>query len=63
MPAKKTPVKDKHKSGFLVRLPESYREALNELKRQTRRPITQEVQMALEAHFKAAGLKLAGDPS
>lgn len=52
--------KDKHKSGFLVRLPESYRVALTELKRRTRRPITQEVQIALEAHLKAAGVPLMG---
>jgi hypothetical protein len=56
MATKKNPKPDQHKSGFMVRLPEHYRGALTELKKRTRRPITQEVQLALEAHLTAAGV-------
>lgn len=57
MPPKKVAKKDRHKSGFMIRLPESFREPVAELKRKTRRPITVEVQLAMEAHLKANGVK------
>jgi predicted DNA-binding protein len=44
--------KDQHKSSFMVRLPEPYREKLNRLKARTRRAITTEVQLALDKHFR-----------
>jgi predicted DNA-binding protein len=44
--------KDQHKSSFMVRLPEAYRERLAQLKARTRRPITAEVQLALDKHFR-----------
>jgi hypothetical protein len=48
--------KDQHKSGFMVRLPEAHREALEQLKKRTRRAITVEVQIALEEHYKREGV-------
>ncbi len=48
---------DRHKSTFVVRLPEAYREVMKELKRKTRRPITAEVQIALDQHLKENGIK------
>lgn len=42
---------DQHKSKFMVRLPESYRERLQKLTAKTRRSLTTEVQMALDKHF------------
>jgi hypothetical protein len=49
--------KDQHKSGFMVRLPEWHRAVLEGLKAKNRRPITAEVQIALERHYKAEGVK------
>lgn len=59
MPKKKPTSKpaDKHKSGFMVRLPEEYRIALTELCEKTDRTFTAEVRRALDAHFKESGLK------
>jgi hypothetical protein len=55
--AKEKPkAKDQHKSGFLLRLPESYRKPLQELKRKTRRAMTVEVQMALDRHLRENGI-------
>ena len=54
---KPTKKKDAHKSGFLMRFPESYREKLKELKAKTRRPYTVEGQMAMDAHLKANGIE------
>ncbi len=48
--------KDQHKSGFMVRLPESHRIPLASLKKKNRRPTTEEVQMALEAHYQKEGV-------
>ena len=55
---KKKDTKDRHKSGFMVRLPERYRVALLLLKERERRPISSEVQLAIEAHLKAKSIKL-----
>ncbi len=51
----KKPVKpkDKHKSGFMVRLPAEYHEKLRRLTERTQRKMTTEVQRALDRHFKA----------
>lgn len=59
MVKKKKPA-DQHKSGFMVRLPEPYRVALASLKAKTRRAMTVEVQMALDAHLKANGVPPPG---
>lgn len=56
MPPKKKP-KDRHRSGFMVRLPEDHKTALTELTGKTRRAITTEVQIALEDHYKKEGVK------
>lgn len=60
--AKKTdkPPEDRHKSGFMVRLPEAYRPPLERLKKKNRRPITSEVQIALDEHLKRQGEKPPG---
>ena len=55
-PAKPQKQIDRHKSGYLIRLPESYRAALQELRQKTRRPMTVEAQIALDAHLKANGI-------
>jgi len=54
----KTPKKkpDTHKSGFMVRLPESYRTILSKLKAKNRRTITVEIQIALDKHAKDEGI-------
>ncbi len=57
MKQKPTKAADLHKSGFMVRLPEEFRACLKELKAKNRRDFTVEVQIALEAHFKANGIK------
>jgi len=54
--SKKKQPADRHKSGFMVRLPESFRGALAELQRSTLRPATVEVQLALAAHLRAGGI-------
>ena len=56
MAAKKKP-KDRHRSGFMVRLPEEHRTALDETTKRTRRAITTEVQIALEKHYRDEGVK------
>jgi hypothetical protein len=57
--AKKKP-KDQHKSGFMVRLPESHRPPLDALKKKHRRATTTEVQIALERHYQAEGVPPPG---
>lgn len=47
---------DRHSSGFMVRLPEVYRAALDRLRGKTRRTYTVEVQIALDVHLKANGV-------
>jgi hypothetical protein len=47
---------DKHKSGFLVRLPGLFRPPLAKLRERHRRAITVEVQIALEKHLAAEGV-------
>lgn len=53
--------KDRHKSAFMVRLPESHRAALKILKAKNRRTFSVEVQLALEAYYKANGIKYTTD--
>ena len=60
MPKKKPTPKDQHKSGFMVRLPEAYREKLAELKRKTERPYTTDVRRALDDYLKANGVEPPG---
>jgi hypothetical protein len=48
--------KDRHESGFMVRLPEVYREQLRKLQEKTRRPMTSDIQIALEEYLAKAGL-------
>lgn len=48
--------KRKPSKGFLVRLPDSCRRILNLLRAKNRRPITTEVQIALEKHAEAEGI-------
>lgn len=57
MKSKKPPA-DRHASGFLVRLPELMREPLEKLRTKHRRPITTEVQIALEKHFTSEGVRV-----
>lgn len=57
MAKKKTKPSDKHASGFMVRLPEAYRAKLAELKLKQRRPMTQEIQIAIDAHLRANGIE------
>ena len=51
------PKMDRHKSGLMIRLPESARPILIALKAKNRRPTTTEVLIALEQHAKAEGIK------
>jgi hypothetical protein len=53
--SKKRP--DEHKSGFMVRLPEVYRELLKELKAKTDRPITASVRRGVDSELKANGIR------
>lgn len=56
MAKKKPKPPDKHASGFMVRLPESYRGPLERMKREHGRPITESVRRALDAYLKANGV-------
>lgn len=56
-PKKKKPSQDRHRSGFMVRLPESHRAALEVLRKKHRRAFTEEVQIALERHYKEEGVE------
>lgn len=47
---------DQHQAGFLVRLPDVYKEQLDVLRQETRRPYTEEVKLALEKHLAEKGL-------
>jgi hypothetical protein len=50
--AKKKPADvDRHRSGFMLRLPEVYRVQLRKLRAQTRRPMTTDIQIALEKYL------------
>jgi hypothetical protein len=42
---------DRHRSPFMIRLPPIYQEQLRKLRAITRRPMTTEVQIALEKHL------------
>ena len=59
MAAKKKEI-DRHKSGFLVRLPEEYRVKLQELKDRTDRPFVATVRRALDAFLRANGVEPPG---
>jgi len=43
---------DRHASGFMVRLPETYRVHINTLRKKNRRTITEEIKIALEEYFR-----------
>jgi hypothetical protein len=47
---------DRHGSGFMVRLPEVYRTQLRKLRAINRRPMTAEMQIALEEYLKKFNL-------
>lgn len=49
---KPQPKPDQHRSSFMVRLPEAYRERLTRLVGRTKRKMTTEVQLALDKHFR-----------
>jgi predicted DNA-binding protein len=49
--------KDAHRSGFMVRLPESYRERMEELRRKTDRPYSAQVRRAMDAYLKLNGIE------
>lgn len=53
---------DRHTSGFMLRLPETYRTQVNLLRLRTSRSITEEVRTALEAHLASHGLWPPGTP-
>lgn len=46
----KSKTRDRHKSGFMVRLPEEWREWLQEVTAKSRRTMTSEVQIALSEY-------------
>lgn len=52
----KKAVADQHKSGFMVRLPEEYREALQKLKAKTDRAITTCVRRGVDKELKENGI-------
>ena len=54
---KPKPAKDQHTSGFLVRLPETYRPLLLALKKKTDRPIAASVRRGVDAELKANGIE------
>lgn len=63
MSKKKTASKrtaDRHKGGFLVRLPDEMRVSLEALKQRTGQPYTWAVRKALEAYLKANGVEPPG---
>jgi hypothetical protein len=60
---KKQKQPDLHRSGWMIRLPEIYREQLRTLFQQMRRPMTTEVQIALEKHLAEFGLWPPKEPS
>jgi hypothetical protein len=51
MAKKKEPEMDRHRSGFMLRLPEIYRTQLRKLRAKTRRPMTTDIQIALEEYL------------
>lgn len=51
----KSPI-DQHQSGFMIRLPEEYREILRRIKAKTGLPMTVATQMALEKEAQAIGV-------
>ena len=54
---KQAELADQHASGFMIRLPESYREALRKLKAKTGRPMTIAVQIAIEKELQSFGIE------
>lgn len=55
MGRKKLPAKDRHKSGFMLRLPEPFRTLLDSITAETHRSLTVEVQLALIEYAKKHG--------
>ena len=55
---KQKPKPDRHKSK-LVRLPNSYMDALRQAQSVTRRPYTAELQVALDKHLATLGIVVA----
>lgn len=55
--SKPGPKPDRHKSGFMVRLPNAYREAMAALRAKSRRTITMEIRVALDKHLQAEGIE------
>jgi hypothetical protein len=51
MKKKEQPQEDRHRSGFMLRLPEIYRTQLKKLREKTRRPMTTDIQIALEKYL------------
>ena len=49
--------KDQHTSGFMVRLPEEYRDKLQAIKDRTGAPYAESVRRALDAYIKALDAK------
>lgn len=52
---------DRHKSGKLIRIPETYHEILKEVARESARPLTWELRIALAMLFRARGKTLPPD--
>jgi len=50
------PDPDQHVSGFMIRLPEEYRDILRKIKAKTGRAMTVATQMALEREARALGV-------
>lgn len=58
MPKKKPErSKDRHQSGFMVRLPEAYRAKLQEHKTKTGCPFAEAIRRAMDAFLKANGIE------
>lgn len=53
---------DRHKSGFMIRLPEAHREPLQTLKAQRRQSITTLVQLALEEYYQRNKVEFTPEP-
>lgn len=52
---KKLKAADRHKSSFVIRFPEEYREIMRNISRANRRPIVTEARIALDKHIQSEG--------
>lgn len=52
-----TRTEDRHRSGFMVRIPEAYKAGLQEIKAKTGCPFSEAVRRALDAYLKANGIQ------